>query len=73
MEYAREQAEELRMLRGARVMMIQLETEEELYIDAAREIADAAGGRVEALDPEELAETIMLDFEAAMGEGGPHV
>lgn len=71
--YAIEQAQALRELPGVRVMMIQLETEEELYVDAARDIAEAAGGRVEALDPEQLTETIVMDFEAAMGEGGPHL
>lgn len=68
MEYAREQATRFRDMAGARVMILQLEDEDELYVDAAREIADAAGGAVEALDPQQLAETVVLDFEAAMGE-----
>jgi len=69
MGFAREQAHELGRLPGTRLLMLQLETEDELYVDAAREIAEAAGGDVQALDPEELAEAVVLDFEAAMGSG----
>lgn len=71
MPYAKREAEELRDVPGTRLLIIQLETEDELYVEAAAEIAEAAGGRVEALDPEELAETIVLDFEAEVGDTSP--
>ncbi len=67
MEHTKREAAELANTAGARLMIIQLEDEDELYIEAAREIAEAADGRVEALDPTHLAEQVLLDFEAETG------
>jgi uncharacterized protein with von Willebrand factor type A (vWA) domain len=56
-------AEELGSLEDLRLTILQLETEDELYLDAARQIAEVAGGRMEGLDPRDLTEEVVLDFE----------
>jgi Mg-chelatase subunit ChlD len=61
-----EAARRLGELENTRLTMLQLETEDELYLDAAREIAIAAGGRMQGLNPEDLTEEVVLDFEAAV-------
>lgn len=63
MPYALENARELGAAEGTRLMVIQLETEDPLYLDAAREIATAAGGDVQAVEPEELTQTLLGDLE----------
>lgn len=62
---ARDMAEQT----GARLVVIQLETEDPMFLEAAGEIAEAAGGHVEALRPEKLTEEVLLDFEAAAASG----
>jgi Mg-chelatase subunit ChlD len=63
MPYALENARELGAIEGTRLMVIQLETEDPLYLEAAREIARAADGHVEAVEPEKLSETLLVDLE----------
>ncbi|PSG98015.1 hypothetical protein BRD56_02310 [Thermoplasmatales archaeon SW_10_69_26] len=57
-------------LENTRLTMLQLETEDELYLDAAEQIAHAAGGRMQGLRPANLTEEVVLDFEAAVESRG---
>lgn len=63
MPYALQQAKELAAVEGTRLFVIQLETQQPSYVDAARRIASAAGGVVEAVEPSSLTETLLVDFE----------
>lgn len=65
--HATQAARDLSEQTGARLVVIQLETEDPMFLEAAAEIAEAAGGHVEALRPEKLSEEVLLDFEAAAG------
>jgi Mg-chelatase subunit ChlD len=65
MAYAKEQAKLLRRERGlAGFVMLLLEPKEERYVKAAQELAKVAGGRVQDVDPHELASTLLKQFEA---------
>ncbi len=59
-----EAARRLGALENTRLTILQLETEDELYLDAAREIAAAGGGRMAGLQPADLTEEVVLDFDA---------
>lgn len=63
MPYALAQAKELAQVEGTRLFVIQLETEDEMFLEAAGRIARAGGGEVEAVDPATLTETLLVDFE----------
>ncbi|MFA5861235.1 MAG: VWA domain-containing protein, partial [Candidatus Thermoplasmatota archaeon] len=64
MAYAREQAKLLRRERGlAGFVMLLLEPEDERYVKAAEALAKEAGGRVQKVDPKELASTLLRSFE----------
>jgi Mg-chelatase subunit ChlD len=65
-----EAARRLGELENTRLTMLQLETEDELYLDAAEQIAHAAGGRMQGLEPADLTEEVVLDFEAAVESRG---
>lgn len=64
MEPTLEASRRLGQLENTRLTILQLETEDELYLDAAKEIAEAAGGRMQGLNPSDLTEEVVLDFEA---------
>ncbi|MBW3582690.1 MAG: hypothetical protein KY455_06285 [Euryarchaeota archaeon] len=63
MPYALEQAALLGDTPGTRLMVIQLETEDEQYVQAARDIANAANGTVEVVEPQALTEKLLVDLE----------
>ncbi|HUR67882.1 MAG TPA: VWA domain-containing protein [Candidatus Thermoplasmatota archaeon] len=65
MAYAKEQARLLKRERGlAGFVMLLLEPKDEMYVKAAEALAKEAGGRVVAVDPGELARTLLKSFEA---------
>lgn len=64
MEDALAAATGLRAVPGLRTVVLQLETEDPLFLEAAGQIAQAAGGHVEGIPPERLAEWIVGDFQA---------
>lgn len=65
MEYAKAQARELVRERGfAGFVMLLLEPETEMYVKAAEELAKEANGRVVPVDPNELARTLLRQFDA---------
>lgn len=57
-------AKQLRRMGDVRLLILQLEASDPRYLDAARKIAAAGGGRVVALDPKELARTLLVDLRA---------
>jgi Mg-chelatase subunit ChlD len=63
MEHALGEARRLRNVPGLRTVILQLETEEPLYLDAAAKLAEAAGGRVEGVDPQELMQWVLGDVD----------
>jgi uncharacterized protein with von Willebrand factor type A (vWA) domain len=58
-------AKQLRDMSGVRVLILQLETKDPKYLEAAGKVAKAAGGRVVGLDPKELAKTLLVDLRMA--------
>lgn len=65
MAFAKEQARLLRRERGlAGFVMLLLEPKDKMYVKAAEELAKEAGGRVVPVDPQELARTLLRQFEA---------
>ncbi len=64
MQYALKHAAPLRRIEGLRTNIIQLETQDPMYLDAARRIADEAGGSVEAVDPADLMKWLLGDLDA---------
>lgn len=60
--YAVDQARELSFLPGIHFTMILLEPKERIYIDAARKIVDAAGGKALVVEPQELAAEMLMDY-----------
>lgn len=65
LDYAKEQAGRLAELAGTRLLILQLETEDPLYLEAARALAEAGEGTVEALDPSELTKRLLVDLETS--------
>lgn len=63
MPYALRQAEALRRIPDLHTVILQLETEDPLFLEAAKQLAEAAGGRVEALDPQDLLKWMMTDYD----------
>jgi len=57
-------AKSLRDMGNVRVLILQLETRQPKYLEAAHRIAKAAGGRVVGLDPQEMASTLLVDLRA---------
>jgi hypothetical protein len=68
MAYAKEQA---RLLARERTVsgfvMLLLEPRDEMYVKAAETLAKEAKGRVLAVDPDELARTLLRQFEGPPG------
>jgi len=58
-------AKTLRDMGGVRLLILQLETKDPKYLQAASKIAKAAGGRVVGLDPKEMATTLLVDLRAS--------
>ena len=64
MAYAKEQARLLRRERAlSGFVMLLLEPKDERYVKAAKELARECGGRVQDVDPQELARTLLKQFE----------
>lgn len=57
-------AKGLREVPGLRTVVLQLETEEAMFLEAAAELAAAAHGDMQGLPPERLAEWIVGDFQS---------
>lgn len=65
MAYAKQEARLLRRERAlAGFVMLLLEPKDERYVKAARELAKEAGGRVQDVDPQALARTLLKQFES---------
>ncbi len=62
--YAVNQAKELSLLHDVHFTMILLEPKERIYIEAAERIVDAFNGRAIAVEPQELAAEMLMDFVA---------
>jgi len=58
-------AKQLHDMGGVRLLILQLETSDPKYLEAARKVAKAGGGRVVGLDPKELSKTLLVDLRAA--------
>lgn len=58
-------AKVLRDMGGVRLLILQLETKDPKYLEAASRIAKAAGGRVVGLDPKEMARELLVDLRVA--------
>lgn len=68
MTYAKEQAKRLARESGlSGFVMLLLEPEDEMFVEAARALASTAGGRVVAVDPRTLAQTLLRQLEAPAG------
>lgn len=65
MRDALQKARPLRSVAGLHTVILQLETRNRQYLRAAHRLAEAAGGRVEGVDPRELVEWMMTDYETA--------
>lgn len=66
MAYAKAQAKELARERNlAGFVMLLLEPKDEMYVKAAEALAKEARGRVVPVDPQELARTLLRQFEGA--------
>ncbi|HEX2021226.1 MAG TPA: VWA domain-containing protein, partial [Candidatus Thermoplasmatota archaeon] len=64
MAYAKQEAKLLARERDlAGFVMLLLEPKDEMFVNAARELAEAAGGRVVPVDPQELAGKLLREFE----------
>lgn len=62
---ALDEAKRLRRSGAVHLVIYQL-TQEARYVEAAQRIAKAAGGRVEALDPQQLMRSLVVDFQQAI-------
>lgn len=62
LEYAVNQAREMRGLKNLSFTMILLEPEDSMYVQAAQQIVDAAFGKAMVLEPRELAAEMLMDF-----------
>jgi uncharacterized protein with von Willebrand factor type A (vWA) domain len=66
MPYALQEARKLDRLGAVRLVVYQLESKDPKYVAAARELAAAAHGRVQALEPTELLRSLVVDYEGAV-------
>ncbi len=55
MKYAKQEAERLARLDGLHVILYQLETSDDVFVEACRELAEVLDARVEAVEVEQLA------------------
>ncbi|HET6398441.1 MAG TPA: VWA domain-containing protein, partial [Candidatus Thermoplasmatota archaeon] len=58
-----QEARQLARGQPARLVIYQLEPHAQVYVEAARKVADAAGGRVEVLDPKQLMASLLVDMQ----------
>lgn len=65
MPYALQEARKLARLGSVRLVVYQLESKDAKFVEASREVAAAARGRVQALEPAELLRSLVVDYEAA--------
>ncbi|MFO1535474.1 MAG: VWA domain-containing protein [Thermoplasmatota archaeon] len=63
---ALEEARRLRRSGPVRLVLYQLESRDERFVDAANRIAKAAGGRTEFLDPQDLLRHLVVDYQATL-------
>ena len=64
LSYALKQAKELSYVQDVHLTMILLEQKEKIYIDAAQKIVSASNGKAVAVEPQELAAEMIMDFAA---------
>ncbi len=68
MKYARQQARRLARLDGLTVMIYQLETRDEMFVEACRELAEELEARVETVEPGKLAGEAVGDLAAELAQ-----
>jgi Mg-chelatase subunit ChlD len=62
MEYALENAKLLKRYKGLRFILLLLEPKEEVYVEAAKKLAEEIGGRIITTDPKKLATDLLVDY-----------
>lgn len=63
---ALEEARRLRRSGPVRLVLYQLESRDARFVDAAKRIASAAGGRTEFLDPQDLLRHLVVDYQRTL-------
>lgn len=63
---ALEEARSLRRSGPVRLVIYQLESRDPRFVDAAKRIAAAAGGRTEFLDPQDLLRNLVVDYQKTL-------
>jgi len=65
LDYALEQAAQISRVRDQRMIVLLLEPETEMYVDAATQIAKKAAGSIIVTDPKHLAGEMLVDYATA--------